>query len=211
MNKKEEFLKMMNFRHACKIFDENKKISKDDFDFILECGRLSPSSFGMEPWRFFVIIDQQLKDKLKPLCWNQRQINTCSHLVIIKAQKEILKPDSDYVVKMFNRRDLPKEKIDAYIDRYKNFMQDKLDSKDLFCWSSKQCYIAAANMVDAAAFIGIDSCMIEGFEKDKVERLLDIDTKKEEIALIIAFGFRIKPAPEKKRLPLDKLVEYIKD
>ncbi|WP_281951743.1 NAD(P)H-dependent oxidoreductase [Nitrosophilus kaiyonis] len=208
MNRKDEFLKMMYFRHACKIFDENRKIPKEDFDFILECARLSPSSFGMEPWRFLVITDQNLKDKLKPLCWNQKQINTCSHLVIIKAQKEILKPDSDYVKKMFNRRELPKEKIEAYLKRYKDFMQDKLDNEKLFCWSSKQCYIAAANMVDSAAFIGIDSCMIEGFEKDKVEELLNIDTKKEEIALLITFGYRVKPAPEKKRLSLEEIVEY---
>lgn len=207
--RKEDFLKMMHFRHACKIFDENRKIPKEDFDFILECGRLSPSSFGMEHWRFLVITNQDLKEKLRPLCWNQKQLTTCSHIVVIKAQKEILKPNSEYVVKMFSRRDLPKEKIDAYLKRYEDFMQDKLNDKDLFCWSAKQCYIAAANMVDAAAFIGIDSCMIEGFEKERVEKLLDIDTKKEEIALLITFGYRVKPAPEKKRLSIDEITEWI--
>jgi len=207
--KKDEFLKMMHFRHACKIFDEKRKISKEDFDFILEAARLSPSSFGMEPWRFLVITNDRLKSELKPLCWDQKQLTTSSHVVVIKAQKEILKPNSEYVVKMLSRRELPKEKILAYLKRYEDFMQDKIDDEKLFCWSAKQCYIAAANMVDAAAFIGIDSCMIEGFEKEKVEKLLKIDTKKEEIALIITFGYRIKPAPTKKRLSIDEIVQWI--
>jgi len=207
--KKEEFLEMMNFRHACKIFDENRKIPKEDFEYILECGRLSSSSFGMEQWRFLVITNRDLKERLKPLCWNQKQITTCSHLVVIKAIKEVLKPGSEYVKNMLGRRKLPKEKIEAYIKRYSEFMQDKLDDEKLYCWSAKQCYIAAANMVNSAAYIGIDSCMIEGFEKDKVEELLNIDKKAEEIALILTFGYRIKPAPNKVRLKLEEIVEWI--
>ncbi|NOQ78378.1 MAG: NAD(P)H-dependent oxidoreductase, partial [Gammaproteobacteria bacterium] len=62
---KEQFIEMMNFRHACKVFDENKKISDDDFQYILESARLSPSSFGFEPWHFLVVQDPALRDKLK--------------------------------------------------------------------------------------------------------------------------------------------------
>jgi len=203
------FMDAMYFRHACKVFDETKKIPKEDFEYILECGRLSSSSFGMEQWRFLVITNQELKEKLRPFCWNQPQITTCSHLLVIKGIKEELKPNSEYVKKMLSRRDLPKERIEGYLKRYENFMQDKLDDEKLFCWSAKQCYIAAANMMMGAAYIGIDSCAIEGFEKDKVEELLNIDKKAEEIALMITFGYRIKPAPKKIRLKLDEIVEWI--
>ncbi len=206
---KREFMEMMHFRHACKIFDSQKRVPKEDIEYILEAARLSPSSFGMEPWRFLVITDSGLKNELKPLCWNQDQLSTSSFVVVIKAQKEILKPNSEYVKKMFQRRDLPQERIEAYIKKYSEFMRDKLDNESLFCWSAKQCYIAAANMVDAAAAIGVDSCMIEGFEKEPVEKLLKIDRKFEEVALIITFGYRIKEAPKKVRLPLNELIEWI--
>jgi len=84
---KEDILKAFHERHACKLFDDKKKIPKEDFDFLLEIGRLSPSSFGMEHWKFLVITSQDLKEKLRPVCWNQPQITTCSHLVAYLAKK----------------------------------------------------------------------------------------------------------------------------
>ena len=76
-------MEAMEFRHACKIFDENKNISDTDMKDILEVGRLSPSSFGMEAWKFLVISNEDLKAKLRPACWDQVQVTSCSHLVIV--------------------------------------------------------------------------------------------------------------------------------
>jgi nitroreductase len=75
----------MDFRHACKLFDDTKKISDDDMMQILEAGRKSPSAFGMGPWKFLVTTDDKLKAKLKPACKNQIQVTSCSHLMIILA------------------------------------------------------------------------------------------------------------------------------
>ena len=202
---KKEFLDMMNFRHACKLFDINRKISEDDFEYILEAARLSPSSFGMEPWRFLVIENQKIKEDLKPLCWNQNQITTCSHLVIIKTDNKALK-DRDYILKMFKRRGLDEESTKAYIKRYESFLKNQ----NISCWSAKQCYIAAANMMSAAAFIGIDSCPIEGFDKDEVQKYLKVDGKNIEVVLILAFGYRVKNPSKKQRLSLEEIVERIK-
>ncbi|BCD61130.1 MULTISPECIES: NAD(P)H-dependent oxidoreductase [unclassified Nitratiruptor] len=198
------FLEAMEFRHACKIFDHTRKISKEDFEFILECGRLSPSSFGMEPWRFLVIEDEKKKEALQPLCWNQKQITTCSHLVVIKANKAVVQDDT-YIQAMFARRGLDEARTKAYIERYKSFLAEQ----DISCWVQKQCYIAAANMMTGAAFRKIDSCPIEGFEKAKVENYLGLDPQKEEVALILTFGYRLKPQPPKHRLSLDTLVETL--
>jgi nitroreductase len=208
--KREEFLKAMDFRHACKIFDESKKIGEDDMRYILECGRKSPSSFGQEGWKFLVITNDEIKERLRPLCWNQAQITSCSHLVVILAAIENLKPDSGEVAKRFQRRDLPKEKIDAYIELYGNFLKDTLSSDEkLYCWSARQCYIAAANMMTGAAFIGIDSCAIEGMDKEAVERELALDTKRWQVALLLPFGYRVKKQPSQVRLPFDEVVEYM--
>jgi len=94
MGKKEEFLEMMDFRHACKIFDESKKISDKDMHYILEVARKSPSSFGMEAWKFLVITNDALREKLKPFCWDQPQVTTCSHLVIVLAGIDTLRVES---------------------------------------------------------------------------------------------------------------------
>jgi len=80
-----KFSEAMAFRHACKIFDESKKISDEKMHYILEAGRTSPSSFGMEAWKFLVVMNEELKAKIRLLCWNQPQITTCSHLVIVLA------------------------------------------------------------------------------------------------------------------------------
>ncbi len=205
MNKKELFLNMMHFRHACKIFDETKVINDEDLDYLLEAFRLSPSSFGMEPWRLLVIADKKIKKDLKPLCWNQNQITTCSHLIVIKIDKKSVL-DDEYIKKMFARRGLSEDATKAYIKRYKEFLKNQ----DISCWCKKQCYIAAANMMSAAAFIGIDSCPIEGFDKEEVERYFELDTKKEEIALILTFGYRLKAAPKKQRLSKNEFVTFLK-
>ena len=208
--KKNCFTEAMEFRHACKIFDETKTITPEDIETILETGRLSPSSFGMEPWKFLVITNQELKEKLRPLCWNQVQITSCSHLVVILAAIERIKPQSGVPQKMFARRNLPQEKIDAYIKLYGEFLAETFSSDEkTLAWSSKQCYIAAANMMNAAASLGIDSCPIEGFEKEKVETLLGIDTKEYQLSLILPFGYRLNPQPAKVRLDLKEIVEFL--
>ena len=172
MDKKQQFLETMHNRHACKLFDENKKISSEDLDYILEIARLSPSSFGMEPWRFLVIQNSGFKEKLKPYCWNQNQITTCSELVVILVDIENIKPHSDYVKNMFARRDLPQEAFEKYLDVYANHLEDTMNTPpSRLAWSARQCYIALGNMMNGAAHIGIDSCPIEGFEKENVEKI----------------------------------------
>ena len=200
----------MQFRHACKLFDDTKTIPGETMHYILEAGRTSPSSFGMEPWKFLVVSNDALKEKLRPLCWNQPQITTCSHLVIILAAIESVRPQSGIPQKRFARRPLPPEKIDAYIDLYGNFLADTFSTDEkTYCWTARQSYIALANMMTAAAYEKIDSCPIEGFEKEKVEALLEIDTTQYQVAVISAFGYRVNPQSEQIRLPFEEVVEFI--
>ena len=206
--KRAEIIKIMHERHACKRFDEEKKIPAADMETILEVGRLSPSSFGMEPWRFLSVGDDALKARLRPLCWDQPQITTCSDLLLVKSIVAPLAPGSRYSREMLSRRELPRKQIDAYCDIYDTFAAHKLATEGLFCWSSRQCYIAAANMMTAATALGVDSCPIEGFEKEKIEALLQMDPAEEQLALIVAFGYRVAPAPKKIRLALDEIVTY---
>ena len=211
MKIKNNFSNAMNFRHACKVFDTTKKISNNELEFILEAAHTSPSSFGMEGWKFLVISNNELREKLKPLCWNQPQITTSSHLVVVLAGIDSLKPQSGEPLKRFQRRGLPQEAVENYLNIYSTFLKDTLSSNDnIYNWSSKQTYIALANMMTAAAYINIDSCAIEGFEKENVEKLLNIDTTKHQVAVMLALGYRVNEQSQQLRLPFKDVVEYIR-
>ena len=204
------FLDAMNFRHACKIFDENKKIPKEILTNILEVGRLSPSSFGMEPWKFLVIQSQELKEKLRPSCWDQVQITSCSDLIVFVTKNALVEPGSPYVKEQLERKNLPQEMYEAYINIYGSFLGAKAEGNPRFYkdWAAKQAYIAAGNMMTYAATESIDSCPIEGFDQKEVEEILGIDGEDESVALLIAFGLRVNEQPEKVRLPIEKVCEY---
>jgi nitroreductase len=206
-----DFTKAMDFRHACKVFDDTKKISDEEMHYILEAGRRSPSSFGMEAWKFLVITNEELKAKLRPFCWDQVQITSCSHLVIVLAGIENAKVESGMPKKRFMRREMPQEKLDFYMDIYAKHLAKTLSSdENIYAWTARQSYIALGNMMTAAAFIGIDSCPIEGFEKENVEDILGLDRSKYQVAVIVPFGYRLNEQSTQLRLPFDEVVEFIR-
>ncbi len=207
MDKKQLFLDAMNFRHACKLFD-GKKIPEKDLEFILEAGRLSPSSFGLEQWKFVVVQNQALKEAIEKVSWNQKQISTCSDLLIILARKDVRSSDA-FTVQQLRRWGLPESDFAGLMAMYKGWV-DGRDDHTIEMWSEKQCYIAAGNMMTAAAVIGIDSCPIEGFEYQKVDALLGIDTAVYQSAIVIPFGYRAKEQRGKIRLALNEVVEFKK-
>lgn len=204
------FMEAMDFRHACKEFDDMKKISSEDIHYILEAGRKSPSSFGMEAWKFLVITNEELKAKLRPACWNQIQITSCSHLVLVLAKIDSVKPESGEVKKRFARRKMPQEKLDFYLGLYADHLKDTLSSdENIYAWTARQSYIAAANMMTAGASLGIDSCPIEGFDKKQVEEILELDTSKYQLSMVLPFGYRINEQSTQLRLSFEEVVEFI--
>lgn len=208
MNK--TFSEAINFRHACKLFDQNKKISDKDIREILEAGRKSPSSFGMEPWKFLVITNEELKARIRPHCWNQPQITSCSHLVVVLAAIESVKVESGVPAKRFLRREMSEEKFDFYINLYAKHLKHTLSSdENILCWTARQTYIAAANMMTCAATLSIDSCPIEGFDKEDVERVLNLDTNKYQLSLVLPFGYRTNEQSSQLRLSFDEVVEFV--
>jgi nitroreductase len=203
-----QFLEAMKFRHACKSFDASKSIPTEQFDALLEVCRTSPSSFGMEPWRLLVIRDEKLRQALKSSCWNQNQITEASELVIFTTDNDIVRSDSPYVRKMFERRGMPAEMVDVYMGVYKNYLAPIEEDEILLeNWTAKQCYIALANMMTFAATLEIDSCPIEGFDKEGVEAILDLPYG-HSVAVICAFGYRVNPQSTQTRLNLKEIVEY---
>jgi nitroreductase len=198
----------LNFRHACKKFDPARKITDTELDMILDAAVLSPYSFGMEAWRFLVLESPDIREKLRPACWNQPQVTDSSHVIVILARPARVAPGHPYVAESFGRRGLPEDTTAAYIEKYQHHMETEvLPRMSLYAWCSKQCYIALANIMTTAAVMGIDSCPMEGFEKDRVEQILEIDTHEFEVVVLVALGYREANQPPRRRYPKEMLVK----
>ncbi|MCM3630058.1 NAD(P)H-dependent oxidoreductase [Paenibacillus glycanilyticus] len=217
--KKKEVLDAFAFRHATKEFDPNRKVSDEDFQFILETGRLSPSSVGFEAWKFLVVQNQEIRMKIREVAFGgQGQLPTASHLIILLARKDV-RYDSEYVEYIYkNIKGLSDEAFKTIPVVYKDFQENDLhildNERTLIDWSSKQTYIPLANMMTAAAQIGIDSCPMEGFNKEKVTRILKdagvLNDELYELSVMVAFGYRVsEPRFPQVRRPMDEVVEWI--
>lgn len=217
--KKDKIIEAFQSRHACKVFDGNKKISKEDFNFILETGRLSPSSFGFEPWHFIVVQNPEKRALLNDVAWGAIQkLETASHFIIALTMKPIMmRYDSEYINWfMKDVQNLPEDVVAGKGEFFKTFQLSDFDlntERSLFDWASKQSYIPLANMMTTAAMIGIDSCPIEGFKKEETEKLLreefGVDTDKYGLSYMLAFGYRVNEPHTKTRRPIEDVVSWL--
>ena len=178
-DKSTQILDVLRFRHACKRFDASRTVSDEDFRVLLEAARLSPTSFGFEPWKVVVLRDPVIREKLYPLAWGaQKSLEGASHFVILLARKATdMRYDAEFVAHMM--RDiqlLPPETEHQRREKYRSFQADDFalleSDRAMFDWSGKQTYIVLANMLIAAAFLGIDSCPIEGFHRRQGRRAI---------------------------------------
>ena len=203
------FLESIYFRHACKLFDDKKKIPQEQFDEILEVGRMAPSSFGMEPTRLIVVRSEAAKEALRPLCWDQPQITTASEVVVFKSLQNDLVPPSEYAKQNALRRKIDLSKYETFSKRLGDYLKSRgfVDEKIAY-WSALHAYITATYMVAYASYLNIDTCYIEGFEKNKVEELYGLDTFKEQVSLIVCFGYRGKEQQQRFRIGIDEFVQY---
>jgi nitroreductase len=216
---KETIIEAFNYRHACKEFNPDKKIADQDFTFILEAGRLSPSSFGFEPWKFLVVQNKDLREKLKAHTWGgKKQIPTSSHFLVILARKSyFMKYDSRYMKEfMKNVKQLSEDVINTKIGYIEGFQKNDFklleSERAIFDWACRQTYLSLANMMTAASMIGIDSCPMEGFNAEKINAVLEtdlgIDIEKFGISCMVAFGYRIAEPGAKTRQSIDDIVAW---
>ena len=199
----DSFRRSVSTRH----YDPARKISAEDFAAILDFGRLSPSSVGSEPWKFLVIQNQGLREKIKPVAWGmQSSITEASHLVILLAKKHA-RYDTPFFSELMERRGFTPEQRAAALERYRNFQTPDIAIADneraLFDWASKQSYIALANMLTGAAMLGIDSCAVEGMDYAAVEHILAqaglLDPAEYGVSVAATFGYRARDIQPKPR------------
>lgn len=202
---KQKFTEMLNFRNACKLFNDSK-VSKEDLTYILEAGRMAPSSFGVEPWKFLVIQNSEMKQALQKASFDQAQVSTCSALVVILARKD-MKLEQGYAKEMLLRSG--EEVYESFMKDFYNGYTATMSDDALGDWSDKQCHLAAMNMMNAAALLGIDSCPMAGFIPDMVHEILNIDSEKYQISMLLPFGYRANNPYPKARNDFNDVVEYL--
>ncbi|MBR9680436.1 MAG: NAD(P)H-dependent oxidoreductase [Candidatus Altiarchaeota archaeon] len=185
-----EIIKQLNWRYATKEFDTSKKLSNEQLELVFESLRLSPSSFGLQAWKFVVVSDQKLKVKLKPHAWNQSQITDASQIVVLCRLENL---DKTYVKKYIehaaNTRGVHLENMKGYEQMILGGMKTKSEG-EINEWMSKQVYIALGMLMANCAAVGIDACPIEGFDKKKFDEILELKTLGVTSQVVCAVGFR---------------------
>lgn len=181
----------LHWRYATKIFDSARTIPAELWSNLEQSLVLSPSSYGLQPWKFLVIEDPALRSELRPFSWNQSQITDASHLVVFLAKRTIDGADLDRLIEATSTiREQPIEQLAFYRSMMQKDLLDGPRSALIDQWSTNQLYIALGTFMTAAALLGIDTCPIEGFSPPDYDRLLGLEASPYRSAVVCAAGYR---------------------
>lgn len=184
-------------RYACRDFLAGRPVSADALALLLEAGRLAPSSFGLEPWRFVTVEDAADRAAVARACFDQPAAATAAAFIAIAALVAELDPDSDYVRARFEAEARGGDMAPIYAAYRAHHRPETIAG-----WAQGQCNFAAAHMLLQAAHMGLGACPIGGFDTHALAAALRLRSG-ETPALLIALGYCSYPAPERLRKPLD--------
>lgn len=212
--KPEQIIQKLNWRYATKKFDRDRQISAEDWQALEQSLVLSPSSFGQQPWKFFVIRNRDLRQQLQQYAWDQSQVVDASHLVVLASKKDVSNNDVDrYIQRVMEVRQMPEEKLAGMEKAIKGFLQDPPFPLDTEAWSTRQVYLALGFFIYSAALLGIDACPMEGFQPAKYDEILGLAGKGYASKVLCAVGYRSTEDKlaemAKVRYETKEIVEYI--
>lgn len=210
----EQVLQQLNWRYATKKFDPTKKIPEELWKTLEESLVLAPSSFGLQPWKFFVVNNPDIRQQLVEHSWGQTQVVDASHLVVLAIKKDVNADDVDrYVQYMSEVRQVPVENLQGLANVIKNFLDKPPYPIDINEWSKRQVYIALGQFMTAAALLGIDTCPMEGFNPAKYDEILGLAEQGYTTAVLCPAGYRAADdkyaVMPKVRYPSEDVVEYV--
>lgn len=208
----QDIINALNWRYATKVFDPSKKVSDENIHTILESGRLAPSSFGIEAWKFIVVKNTELREKIKTVGYMQGQITDASHLVVVARRTDAEALSGELMDRISKTRGTPLEELAGYkgmIDgRIASFANT--DAKD--GWIASQAYIALGTMIETAALLGVDAAPMEGFDPSQVDEILTLTEKNLKSTVLLAIGYRGEDsyalAPKTRRV-FEEVVEVM--
>ncbi|MFA9262098.1 MAG: NAD(P)H-dependent oxidoreductase [Undibacterium sp.] len=209
----EQIVKALGWRYAVQNFDGTKKIGESELKTILESGRLAPSSFGLEPWQFIVVENDEVRQRIQTVSYGQPKVTEASHLIVIArrtdARENIVRERLERTAKIQNQ-DI------ASLDGFKQMLDGVIASRDdaaLDVWNSRQAYIALGMMMETASLLGVDNAAMEGFDPKGIDEILGLTEKNLTSTVLLALGYRGEDAsadrPKVRRM-FDEVVTFVK-
>lgn len=192
----EVLLGNLSWRYAVKKFDTTHKIPAREWAALERALTLSPSSYGLQPWRFLVVADPKVRQALLAASWNQAQITDASHLVVFTRRATLARADVDKLIdRIAVVRDVPAPSLDGYRSMMLGSIENPAPGADLSAWNARQVYIALGFFLSAAAMLGIDACPMEGFDAPQYDRILGLGPTGYSATVVAAAGYRAADDP----------------
>ena len=186
----EELIASLQWRYATKEFNTEKKISAETWDAIEQSMVLTPSSFGLQPWKFITITDQDIKVDLLEHSWHQRQVTDCSHMVVLCARDGMDQEDIEaWLDQLVETRGVSKESLEGYAGMMTGFFGG-MDYNQTLGWAKNQVYIALGQLMSSSAVLGIDACPMEGIVPAEYDRILGLEGSGYTTTVACAMGYR---------------------
>ena len=210
----QQLLNALNWRYATKVFDSGRKIPADVWQTLEHALALSPSSYGLQPYRFLVINDPAKRAELLPHSWNQKQVVDASHYIVFTARTRMTEADvENLIARTTDVRKIPASSLNFYRDMMLGDLVKGPRSQFAHEWATRQAYIALGNLMTCAAVLGVDACPMEGFVPAEYDRVLGLGDSGYASVVCCALGYRAASDKyaglAKVRFEIKDLVRYV--
>ncbi len=208
----QQIVAQLGWRYATKCFDAGRSIEPATWETLERALVLTPSSFGMQPWHFLVLVDRALRERLVPHAWGQRQIVDCSHFVVFCARLNVGEAEIDQLIRRTAEvRGGAPEALSGFRRMLMGTLVHGSFRETINEWATRQVYIALGNFMTSAALLGVDTCPMEGYEPARFDEILDLRRRGLTASVCCAAGYRAAQdrhaALPKVRYPDDLLIE----
>ena len=205
----QHLLARLQWRYSTKRFDPKRAIPAETWAALEQALVLSPSSFGLQPWKFVVVDDPALRQQLRERSWNQAQITDASKLVVFLGLRTMTAADVDRLMQRQSTvRGTTLESLAAYRKILVDFIENGWAAKDLASWNARQVYLALGQVMTASALLGVDTCALEGIDLLAYDQLLGLQGSRHTTLLVCTAGYRASgdkyaKAPKVRYAPAD--------
>lgn len=207
-----DLLAQLSWRYATKAFDPTRAIPPAIWEALLDSLVLTPSSYGLQPWKFLIVDDPALRAALRPKSWGQAQVEQCAHLVVILGRTAMAEADIDRLIAATSAtRGVPAAALDGYRGMMLKDLIHGPRSQVVADWAARQCYIALGQFMLACAELGVDTCPMEGFEPAAYDQILGLAGTGYHAVVVCPVGYRAADdkyaALPKVRFPRSEVIE----
>ena len=206
-------IQSLEWRYATKKFDATKKLSSEQLHTLLESLRLSPSSYGLQPWKFIVVNNPAIRSQLQLAAYNQSQVTEASHFIVLATENTLDDAMVDtYIQSVVETRGVPASALQGLRGMISNTLKSFTPEQG-HAWARAQVYIALGTLLTVAAMERIDTCPMEGFDAKKYDEILGFKEKGLSSCVCVAVGFRsaddVSATHKKVRYTKHKIIEEV--